>query len=103
MAVNPVPLGRRQVEVLRPAADGTLVRFDSGTRIADGWRACARPGQSVKRLGLVEDVKRIARLVLGGGGQLGTEVGLSSLGEVVLEAWDKAHPRRWRPSRSGGR
>lgn len=89
--VNPSRLGARQVDVLRAAAAGRLARFDGGTWVA-GSQACTRPAESVARLGLLADGRRTARVTLGAGTDHGHEVVLSSLGEVILAAYNAAHP-----------
>jgi hypothetical protein len=91
-AANPARLGARQIAVLRAAKAGKLVRFDSGTWDVDG-HACTPAGRSVAAHKLLADGRRMARCTLGSARQEpGYYVGLSSLGDVVVEAWEAAHP-----------
>jgi hypothetical protein len=91
-AVNPSRLGARQIAVLRAAKAGKLIRFDSGTW-DNGGHACTPAGRSVAARGLLEDGRRMVRNTLGSArAEHGCYVGLSSLGDVMVEAWERAHP-----------
>lgn len=94
MTINPARLGRRQVDVLCAAKDGKLVRHDDG-----GWvgrhAACTRAAESVARLGLLVDGKRMATVTFGrAGARFGYNVHLSPAGEQALDGWELAHPQQ---------
>lgn len=85
-------LGPRQVEVLRAAHTGDLVRYDDG-----GWTdrtgGCTRVAESVARRGLLVEAGRMVTITLGrSGGRPGRWMHLSDTGRTALDEWDLAHP-----------
>jgi hypothetical protein len=93
MTVNPARLGRRQVDVLRAAATGKLVRFDDG-----GWdiggHACTQPARRLAELGMFAEGQRMVLTTFGSWkSRPGVYVHLSADGVRVLDAWELANPQ----------
>lgn len=91
MTANAARLGRRQIDALRAAKAGDLVRFDSGTWSAVST-ACTQPARSVARLGLLAEAGRMFLFTFGAGSKPGTRMHLSAEGERVLAEVDRLRP-----------
>lgn len=87
-------LGARQIQVLRAARAGTLVRFDTGTWVIQS-RACTQPAQRVAAMtpALLADGRRMAVITLGVDSQTGVHVGLTEAGADTLATWDRLHAK----------